>query len=133
RKQPRAKHPGKADDRPQSPTVSILRLVSCPLAVHHSTGMTGYHGRRYIFVSADGWGCNTAQPSAATRPPRPAPAAADELDHDFSPVRPGAMLGDIDALPRAKRKFAGADRYLHRDPCEHGLHVRRHIVGSFDI
>src|SRR5262249_53157526 len=25
--------------------------------------------------------------------------AADELQHDFAPMRPGAMLGDVDTLP----------------------------------
>ena len=70
--------------------------------------------------------------SSVLRPPPSAPAA-DELQHDFSPVRPSAVLGDVDALPRAKRKGTGTDRHLERNTCEHRLHMRGHVVRPFDI
>src|SRR5215468_7581405 len=57
---------------------------------------------------------------------------ADELQNDLAPVRPIAMLGEIDALPGAERKRAVDHRYMQRYSGYHCLNVRRHVVRPFD-
>ena len=59
--------------------------------------------------------------------------AADELQHHLAPMRPGAVLGEIKSLPGAKRELSVGHRHLQRDTVDHGLHVRRHVIGSFGI
>jgi hypothetical protein len=61
------------------------------------------------------------------------PPAADELQHDFTPVRAGAMLGDVDALPSPERECPGDHGDVERHTREHGLYMRRHIVRPLDI
>jgi hypothetical protein len=55
-------------------------------------------------------------------------AAAKKLQNHLAPVRSGAMLGDVNALPGAERHFALSHRHMQRDPVEHGFDMRRHIV-----
>src|SRR6266478_7455837 len=51
--------------------------------------------------------------------------AADELQHDFSPVRPGAVLGDVDALPDPECERSRDHGDVERHAREHGLYMRR--------
>ena len=75
------------------------------------------------------------QPAADN--PRPVlfcqPDAADELQHDLAPMRPRAVLDQIDRLPGAEREFALQHRDLQRGRRQHGLDVRRHVVGPFGV
>src|SRR5947199_688153 len=59
--------------------------------------------------------------------------AADELQHDFASARLHPMLGNIDAFPRYERMRPAYHRNVERHAGEHGLHVRRHVVGPFGI
>src|SRR5260370_27557784 len=59
--------------------------------------------------------------------------AADELQHDFAPVRPGAMLGDVDALPDPERERPSDHGDVERHARKHGLYMRRHVVRPLDI
>src|SRR5262249_59253195 len=59
--------------------------------------------------------------------------AADELQHDFAPVWPGAMLGNVDALPSPERERPANHGDVERYAGEHGLYVRRHVVRPLDI
>src|SRR5262249_5850765 len=59
--------------------------------------------------------------------------AANELQHDFASVRPRAMLGNIDALPRTERERPANHRDVERHAGEHGLHMRRHVVRPLRI
>src|SRR5262249_31407021 len=59
--------------------------------------------------------------------------AANELQNDFTSVRPSAVFNYIDALPRAERQFAGNDGYMQRDAGEHGLHMCRHVIRSLHV
>ena len=59
--------------------------------------------------------------------------AADELKQHLAPVRPRAVLGEINALPGAERELAARDRHVQRNPVQHRLHVRRHVVRAFGV
>ena len=61
------------------------------------------------------------------------PNVADKLQYDLTPMRTAAMLDQIDRLPRSKGEFAVKDRNLQRGRRQHGLDVRRHIIGSLGI
>src|SRR5262249_52361304 len=56
--------------------------------------------------------------------------AANELQHDFASVRPRAMLGNIDALPRTERERPANHRDVERHAGEHGLHILRLLWSS---
>ncbi|GCC48047.1 hypothetical protein chiPu_0032528, partial [Chiloscyllium punctatum] len=58
---------------------------------------------------------------------------ADELQHDLAPMRLSAMLDQIDALPGAKRHLAVEHRDLQRGRRQHGLDMRRHVIGTFGV
>src|SRR6516162_8890212 len=47
-------------------------------------------------------------------------AAADELQHDFAPMGPSAVLHQIEPLPGAERKRAAAYRDVQRNAGDHG-------------
>src|SRR5205085_4178345 len=76
-----------------------------------------------------------AHAESRLRPRRGAASAlaADELQHDLAPMRPGAMLGEIETLPSAEPKFLANHRDVERYADEHCLDVSRHIVRPFDI
>ena len=59
--------------------------------------------------------------------------AADELQHDLAPVRPRAVLDDIDALPGAERHLAVKHRNLQRRCGQHGLDMRRHVIRPLGV
>ena len=61
---------------------------------------------------------------------RPAP---DELQHDLAPMRARAMLDQVDRLPGSQREFALQHRNLQRSRRQHGLDMRRHVVGAFGV
>ena len=71
--------------------------------------------------------------SARTDPTFGLTPAADELQHHLAPMRPHAVLCEINPLPGAKREPAISHRHLQRDTIDHGLHVRRHVVGPFSV
>src|SRR5262245_51679358 len=48
-------------------------------------------------------------------------------------MRPGAMLGDVDALPDLECERPGNHGDVERHAREHGLYMRRHIVRPLDI
>jgi len=48
-------------------------------------------------------------------------------------VRAAAMLDQIDRLPGSECQFAVQDRDMQRACRQHGLDVRRHIVGTFGV
>ena len=50
----------------------------------------------------------------------------------LAPVRLRAVLDQIDALPGAERERAAAHRDVQRNAGQHGLDMRRHVVGAFD-
>ena len=58
---------------------------------------------------------------------------ADELQHDLAAMRPGAMLDQVDRLPGAERELAVQHRDLQRGRRQHGLDMRRHVVGAFGV
>ena len=58
---------------------------------------------------------------------------ADELQHDLAPMRPRAMLDQVDRLPGSQRQRAAQHRDLQRGRGQHGLDMRRHIVGPFGV
>jgi CheY-like chemotaxis protein len=60
-------------------------------------------------------------------------AAAEKLQHDLAPVRPFAMLGQVNALPGAELHFAAGDRHVQRHADEHGFDMGRHIVGTLHL
>ena len=43
------------------------------------------------------------------------------------------MLGDIDPLPGAEGECPGDHGNMHRHVSEHGLDMRRHVIGPFDV
>src|SRR4026209_1381496 len=49
--------------------------------------------------------------------------AADEVRHDLPPVRIGAMLGKIEALPGSDRELPADDRNMQRHAVDHGFHM----------
>ena len=68
--------------------------------------------------------------------PRPVLLSAGntrKLQHDLTAMRPGAMLDQVDRLPRAQRKFASEDRDMQRCRRQHGLDVRGHVIEAFGI
>src|SRR5450631_380894 len=56
---------------------------------------------------------------------------ARKLQHDLAPVRTGTMLDQVDRLPCSQRQFASQDRDVQRTRRQHGLDMRRHVVGAF--
>ena len=58
-------------------------------------------------------------------------AAANELQQNLAPMRFAAVLHEVEALPCAQRQRPRAHRNVQRNPGQHGLDVRRHVVRSF--
>ena len=58
---------------------------------------------------------------------------AGELQHDLAAVRRAAMLDQIDRLPGSEREPALQHRNLQRRRRQHGLDMRRHVVGAFGV
>ncbi len=56
-----------------------------------------------------------------------------KLQHDFPPVRTSPVLDQVNPLPRSKRQIAIEDGDLQRGRRQHGLDVRRHIIGTFGV
>ena len=48
-------------------------------------------------------------------------------------MRPAPMLDKINSLPGAERELAANHRHMQRYAVEHRFHMRRHVVGPFDI
>ena len=59
--------------------------------------------------------------------------ATDELQYDFTPMWSSTMLGYIDALPGAESERAVDHGDIQRYASDHGLDMRRHIIGPFDV
>ena len=58
---------------------------------------------------------------------------AEEVEHHLAPVRPVAVLDDVDALPGAEQHRAGLHRDRQRRCRQRRLDVGRHVVGPFDV
>src|SRR5438105_3017661 len=72
--------------------------------------------------------------SAGMAPPaagRGCRSLADEMQDELAAVPGGAVLEDVDRLPRAERERAVDDRDRELGRGEGGADVRRHVVGTF--
>ncbi len=63
---------------------------------------------------------------------RPA-LSSDIVQNHFATVRPCAVFGEVNALPTPKLKRTISNRNVKRNAGHHGLHVSRHVVGSFSV
>src|SRR5215470_16633260 len=91
------------------------------------------------------WSPRTAPPrpglqdakGATTRSPVPLPSppalSANVVQDHFATVRPRTVFGNVNALPAPKLKRTISNRNVKRNAGHHGLHMSRHVVGSFHV
>src|SRR6201996_7570327 len=112
----------------------------------HASAQSKLAVRRLItsFVRRNKVGSNTlatwqTRKSPAVPPPWrnvPGPRstyAPHELHYHLAPMRPCAMLDQVDSLPGSQRQAAVQDRNMQRRRSQHGLDVARHVVGAFAV
>jgi hypothetical protein len=90
--------------------------------------MRGRNRKRYM----GGFRGLTAHRTGRDKGPRSS-LATDELQYDFTSMWSSAMLGYIDALPGAESERAVDHGDVQRYASDHGLDMRRHIIGPFDV
>ncbi len=73
------------------------------------------------------------RPRSNPRPVFFSSTRADKLQHDLPAMRAAAMLDQVDRLPRSEREFTVQNRDLQRTRRQHGLDMRRHVVGAFGV